>query len=159
LIANVNKRWNGDEPGASEHRAEIRPTAADGSLRVQVVWFGQFLRYHSSQFIVRVEDKWDIYDDTPHDPTRSWQVKRDARDHRGGYDGTGESSPGGYKDSGTDDGFASAHECGHADGLPDEYNERWDGGSYGQLSWEYNMPGDPYEPDGRIVEFQKGDSG
>jgi len=158
LIANVNKRWNGDESGASEHRAEIRP-ATGTSLRVQVVWFGQFLPYHSSQFVVRVEDKWDLYDATPADPARTWNVSRDARDNRGGYAGTGESSPGGYQDSGTDDGFASAHECGHADGLPDEYNERWDGGSYGQLSWEYNMPGDPYEPDGRIVEFQKGDSG
>jgi len=35
------------------------------------------------------------------------------------------------------------------DTQPDEYNERWNGFSYEQLSCLNNLPGDPYEPDGR----------
>ncbi len=43
--------------------------------------------------------------------------------------------------------FATSHECGHMDGMPDEYNERWSGTSYSEISVRQNLPGDPYDPD------------
>lgn len=151
---NVIARWNGTEDGSSTRtpnnkgRARILPRAAGSvtapPMEVEVMWFGQCLPQDLAQFHVRVEDK-----------------GADSRDNRGGYAGTGESSPEGYRDSGAKEPgwFASAHESGHADSLPDEYNERWDGASYGQISLKSNLPGDPYELDGRVVEYQENDTG
>ena len=148
---NVVARWNGSEDGSSRTpnksgRAKILPRAVGATtppaMEVEVLWFGQCLPQHQSHFHVRVEDK-----------------GANSRDNRGGSNGTGESSPEGYQDSDSTNGFASAHESGHADSLPDEYNERWDGASYGQISMKSNLPGDPYELDGRFVEYQQLDTG
>ncbi len=148
---NVIARWNGSEDGTSRTpnssgRAKILPRAVGAAtppaMEIEVLWFGQCLPQHQSHFHVRVEDK-----------------GANSRDNRGGSNGTGESSPEGYRDSDSTNGFASAHESGHADSLPDEYNERWDGASYGQISMKSNLPGDPYELDGRFVEYQQLDTG
>ena len=70
------------------------------------------------------------------------------RQSLGSRRGRGESTITGY-DPEPSQWFPLAHESGHMNGLPDEYNERWNACSYGQLSFKANLPGDPYEPDGR----------
>ena len=105
------------------------------------VWFGQSLPVDQAQFAC----------DVTAGSGRSWF---------NGAEGTGELSPDGKGDA--DDGqrcvvmwFVGAHECGHGVGLNDDYCERWSAHSYGQLSYRWHLPGDPYEPDGRTVEFHE----
>jgi hypothetical protein len=43
--------------------------------------------------------------------------------------------------------FTIAHESGHGDALPDEYNERWNDFSYEAMGIDGLLPGDPFEPD------------
>lgn len=44
--------------------------------------------------------------------------------------------------------YVAAHELGHGGSLPDEYNERWNAFSFNELSFQNNVPGDPFETDG-----------
>jgi hypothetical protein len=132
IISNVNNRWNGKD-GTNSKRAWLLPQI-DKPIKVPVVWFGQSYDAALSHFKVEVHAH-----------------SANARDNRNGSTGMGESTTESYQDPGNF--FASAHENGHADALPDEYNERWDGASYGQLSYKSNLPGDPFEPDGRGIEF------
>lgn len=152
-IKNCINRWNGDDPTKNETRARLLPadlpdgTKASLAMECDVMWFMHVTDRLRAQFLVNVEDR-----------------GANARDNRGGTTGTGESSPAGYQDgattgedftgASTNTGwYPSAHESGHADALPDEYNERWDGASHGQMSYKSNLPGDPFEPDGRMVSW------
>ena len=136
FVTNVAKRWNGDDT-VSTKRAQLLPSKSPAApLLFDVVWFGQSLAVAQSQF------KCDVVNPPPPANPRSWF---------NGTQGTGELSPTGYKDTGN--WFVGAHECGHGNTLNDDYCERWDANSYGQLSFRWHLPGDPFEPDGRIVEF------
>ncbi len=133
---NVMNRWNGDDI-ENPHRARLLPVSrSDGAaapkLECDVIWFMQFVDRVRAHFLVHVENK-----------------GAGARDNRGGFDGSGESSPTGHQDtSGT--WFPSAHESGHADGLADEYNEKWWSGSLGEMSYKSNLPGDPFSIDNGV---------
>jgi hypothetical protein len=137
---NVAKRWNGDEPGVNPHRAQLLPQLAASPpasppappppLKIYVVWFPQSVPRRQAHF--RVE------------------IQQIDRDNRGSSRGSGASGPQSFQETpGMQHWFPAAHESGHMDSLPDEYNERWWGASYGQLSFKQNLPGDPFEPDGR----------
>lgn len=147
MLQNVSNRWNGNDSVNTE-RAVIRARDANPPARiprhVEVLWFAQKLARASAQFHVYITNL------------------AGSRDERAA-DGRGRSSPHSYQDysaiNGNNDGYAAAHEAGHMDGLQDEYNERWNAESFGQLSFNDHVPGDPYEPDGRIVEFQGAGSG
>jgi hypothetical protein len=154
---NVANRWTGDEPGASEHRAMIVPRPASppaGSpplFQSPSVWFLQHLRRNQSHFGLQLTD-----------------AALGGRDNRGSQLGTGdtgntnfETRPATASSPSNRLWFTSAHETGHMSGLPDEYNERWNAGSYGHMSLAWNTPGDPYEPDGRdeADRFSRPDSG
>jgi hypothetical protein len=136
IIKNVNARWNGND-AVNSFRARLVPSDANQRLQIQVLWFAQALPFDLAHIEVNVL------------PTT-----HDGRDNRGSYDGTGESQTKSYQEWG--DFHTSAHECGHADTLPDEYNERWDGASCGRLSLKCNTPADPYEPDGRLMDGASG---
>jgi len=130
---NVMNRWNGND-AQNVDRARLLPVSrTDGKpvpkFECDVLWFMQVADRIRSHFMVHVENK-----------------GASARDNRGGFDGTGESSPAGYNDP-AGNWFPSAHESGHADGLPDEYNEKWWSGSLGQMSYKSNLPGDPFSAD------------
>lgn len=131
---NVLDRWNGISPVAG--RATLVPQ--DTSKRVQVTVL---------DFLQVVTDASEAH------YTVSIKAGADARNWRNAS-GEGMTSDGKQADSGTSDGFATAHEHGHQSGLPDEYNERWNRASYGQLSFGQHLPGDPFELDGRGPEFQ-----
>ncbi len=131
---NVLNRWNGVDGGAG--RATLVPQ--DSSKRVQVTVVN---------FLQVVTDPVEAH------YTLTIKGGEGARDWRNSS-GMGMTSDGGQADKGTSDGFASAHEHGHQSALPDEYNERWDRASYGQLSFGQHLPGDPFELDGRGPEFQ-----
>ncbi|KPF70456.1 hypothetical protein IP84_01670 [beta proteobacterium AAP99] len=142
FVTNVAARWNGTDGKPPAARAQFLPSAAPAAaLKVDVVWFGQSLPGDQAQFACRIEVP--EYQANP----RSWF---------NGTEGTGELSKLGCAEE--DDGsgtmwFVGAHECGHGVGLNDDYCERWSAFSYGQLSLRWHIPGDPYEPDGRTVEF------
>ncbi len=135
---NVLDRWNGVSPALG--RPELVPQDTAKRLLVRVVDFIQVLPEAQAHQKLTIK--------APGEKSRDWRSAH----------GTGLTSSTGQADSGTNNGFASAHEHGHEKGMPDEYNERWDGASYGQLSYKQNLPGDPYEFDGRIVEFAEKDA-
>lgn len=134
---NILDRWNGISPDVK--RAKLVPQETTKRLQVTVVDFMQVVPVEQAHFKITVKNG------------------DDARDWRNPH-GLGMTSGKGKADAGGTSGFASAHEHGHESGLPDEYNERWDGASYGQLSFKQHLPGDPYELDGRSVEFQEANS-
>jgi len=146
---NVSNRWTGDEPGASEHRAMILPQGSPpGLFRSPSVWFVQHIPFNQSHF--------------------GLQLATGGRDNRGSMEGVGDTGTTSFETNPATDPeasmrlwFTSAHETGHMAGLPDEYNERWNAGSYGHMSFAWNTPGDPYEPDGRdeTDRFSRPDSG
>lgn len=137
FVGNVGKRWNGADGVAPAARGVLLPQAPPAKpFKAEVVWFGQSLPLAQSQF------KCDVIIPSATDSPRSWF---------NGTNGTGELSPTGNQDTGQ--WFVGAHECGHGLSLNDDYCERWNAQSYGQLSYRWHLPGDPFEPDGRIVEF------
>ena len=151
---NVANRWTGDEPGASEIRAVVvprpqsPPAGSPPPFRAPSIWFLQSLPIPQSHFAL--------------------QISTGGRDNRGSQLGNGDSGNTNFQTESAANPepsmqlwFTSAHETGHMSGLPDEYNERWNAGSYGQMSFGWNTPGDPYEPDGRdeTDRFSRPDSG
>ncbi|MCF6282926.1 MAG: hypothetical protein L3J28_12095 [Candidatus Polarisedimenticolaceae bacterium] len=139
FVNNVARRWNGDDGLAPASRLKFLPQNSPAEpVTLDHVWFGQSLPVDQSQF------KCDVTDGGG----RSWFD---------GTNGRGELTPKGGADepSGAFNWFVGAHECGHGVGLNDDYSERWSAQSLGQLSFRWHLPGDPYEPDGRIVEFHK----
>ena len=143
ISQNVSNRWTGDAPGVSENRAVLlphlivpsppaSPPPALPAIKCPVVWFSQSVSVPRAHCAVDVN------------------VAADARDFRDTLNGEGESSPDGYVEDPNpvqNHWFPSAHENGHVDTLPDEYNERWNTPSYGARGWSTNLPGDPYERD------------
>jgi hypothetical protein len=145
FVTNVAARWNGTDGKPPAARAQFLPSAAPAApLKVDVVWFGQSLPLAHAQFACRIEVP--AYRANP----RSWFD---------GTNGKGELSAHGCAEEDSDGAglmwFVGAHECGHGVGLNDDYCERWNAYSYGQMSLRWHMPGDPYEPDGRTVEFHQ----
>jgi hypothetical protein len=141
ISQNVGNRWSGNDPGINTFRASFTPGGPSPPsppvpLRVDAVWFPQAVRLNHAHFNVVL-----------------WNQ---PRDNRLGQLGTGNSGPGSYQSAAAPSyRYAAAHETGHMGALPDEYNERWSGTSYGQISLRQNLPGDPYEPDGRTIEFDQ----
>ncbi len=133
ISVNVSGRWNGDD-ALNDCRAVMVPDQSPAApLRVQVVWFDQSLEQSRATWKLTL---------TPAGGT--------GRSNRGSEDGTGETRADQQATEGASGWFTSAHESGHMNGFPDDYNERWNCASYDQISFRANgPPGDPYEPDGR----------
>jgi hypothetical protein len=145
LGQNVANRWTGNDPGISDDRAWLIPrpspptyAAPPPPLRTNVVWFVQAQKRQRAHFWLDLTSG------------------AGARDDRGAQIGTGHSSNMGQEsrpfnagNPSDSDWFPAAHETGHQGALPDEYNERWNAQSFNQMSFYSNLPGDPYEPDGR----------
>jgi hypothetical protein len=145
FVNNVAARWNGTDGKPPAARAQFLPVGnAPPPLKVEVVWFGQSLPLAQAHFACRIE--------VP-------KHKENPRSWFNGSNGTGELSKlGGGEEVSNNTGlmwFVGAHECGHGVGLNDDYCERWNAYSYGQMSLRWHMPGDPYEPDGRTLEFHE----
>jgi len=144
ISMNVANRWNGNDPGVSESRVELLPRGGSppAPLKVYVVWFPQSVAENRAHFRIQV-------------------LRGAGRDNRGSLIGVGDSGESSDHSEGAaaSDRFASAHETGHMNGLPDEYNERWNAASYWQLSFWNLMPGDPFEPDGRNEQSTEADAG
>jgi hypothetical protein len=129
LSQNVANRWSGNDPGINEFRTRFVPRSSPPApLRVDAIWFPQSVAQRNAHFRV---DLWN-----------------QSRDDRGSQSGNGHSGPDSWMTS-PNFFYAAAHETGHMGGMPDEYNERWWAASYDQISFKQNLPGDPYEPDGR----------
>jgi hypothetical protein len=141
ISLNVANRWNGDDRGISQSRVELLPQSQSPPtpLKIYVVWFPQSTPRNWAHFAVNI-------------------LSGGGRDNRGSQRGNGESGEQSFQTQ-ADFWFPAAHETGHMSGLPDEYNERWNGASYQQLSFKTNLPGDPYEPDGRTELGGQLDSG
>jgi len=132
LSVNVANRWGGNDPGINESRARYtsRPGGGEKPIVIDAVWFCQAViesRAHYAVKVINIDREW-----------------------RNGTTGTGESGTDGYKEEGNSvepNWFPAAHESGHMDALPDEYNEQWDAASYDQVSLKCNLPADPYRMD------------
>ncbi len=144
LNQNVMNRWSGNETGAgiSQSRVQLLAQTSPPGLRspkTMVVWYCQSVPNARAHCAVDVK-KFDTSAPPASPPALLTRANRET------IFGGGESGP-------TNDlpianqNFASAHECGHMDGMPDEYNERWQGESYNEISVRQNLPGDPYESD------------
>jgi hypothetical protein len=136
--ANMVARWNGNDD-VNTVRAEYIPKTATDKVKGRVMLFVQpmatALAAHFNLQVVRPGAG------LLHG--RSWMQ---------GVDGTGELNENALKPE-PEPGFAAgsyvaAHELGHGYGLPDEYNERAASFSLGELSFQQNTPGDPFETDG-----------
>jgi hypothetical protein len=140
FVGNVAQRWNGKTGSVGSSagaRVKLVPSKSPGQpIEIEHLWFGQSLPLVESQYTCEVQAG---------AAGRSWFDDNEGR---------GSLKDDGCIDSGTVNGFVGAHECGHGVGLEDDYCERWEAASYGQAGLRWHVPGDPYEPDGRIVEFQ-----
>ncbi len=136
-VRNVLNRFNGLDAKNDQGRPELLPKEPAKAIRVEVLTVLQGTPEAQAHYKISLTDS-----------------TEGGRDNRAisGVGGTGNSAP---QDSGDDSGFVNAHEHGHQSALPDEYNERWSAASYGQPSFYSTLPGDPYELDGRTVEFQE----
>jgi len=140
-VFNVGKRWNGktgDSGAAAAQRVKLLSSDTPAKpIEIDHVWFGQNLPQAESHF------------------TCSVVAGASGRSGFEGYAGTGNLTDKGCDDEPLSNGsnyFVGAHECGHGVGLEDDYCERWGAQSYGQLSFRWHLPGDPFEPDGRVTE-------
>lgn len=145
---NIADRWNGDEAGAADRaRAWIVPQdPAASQLDLQCMWFVQTIERRRAAFDINVIN-------VPRAAAMGSQAGTGTAGSGAAAVGATPAVPGDEVPQAAGDWFTAAHEAGHAGGLPDEYNERWNGGSYGLLSYKYNTPGDAFEPDGRTIEF------
>ncbi len=136
LSMNVANRWNGNDPGINDSRARFTSRLGDdggGTIQpilIDAVWFCQAVIESRAHYAVKVADA--------------------DRENRNGQSGTGLSGTEGYQQVGNavePNWFPAAHESGHMDALPDEYNEQWNAASYDQVSLKCNLPADPYRMD------------
>ncbi len=141
---NIIERWNGNDAFNGE-RGQIIPRADTDKLRSTVIFFIQpapsAATAHYSMDIVQPG--------MGQLGGRAWMNGSVGTGELGETDQTSLAS--GW--------FPAAHEVGHANGLPDEYNERWGARSFDELSIKYNTPGDAYEPDGRNETATAADCG
>ncbi len=135
---NTANRWNGDDTINNCRAVIVSDQSPPNPLRVQVVWFSQTVEETKAHFSL---------------------TGSADRSSRGSYYGNGNYTT--TETAGLAHGwFTNAHESGHENGLPDDYNERWSCASYDQMSFRHNGgPGDPYEPDGREEQRVTWDSG
>lgn len=137
FVRNVLNRFNGLDAKNSQGRPELLAKDPTKALKVVVVSFMQVTPEAQAHFKIKLADH-----------------TKNARDFRSNSGG-GESGNSAPQDSGNSNGFTNAHEHGHQSALPDEYNERWSAASYGQPSFYSTLPGDPYELDGRTIEYSE----
>jgi len=128
LNRNVMNRWSGNDAIKTTRTQLLAQLSPPGLVapKTYVVWYCQSVPNARAHCAVNVRninraDRETIFGGGNSGPNNDWPIA-------GGS-------------------FASAHECGHMNGLPDEYNERWSGTSYNEISVRQNLPGDPYEPD------------
>ncbi|MFB3828691.1 MAG: OmpA family protein [Bryobacteraceae bacterium] len=134
LATGVADRWNGDD-SHNAHRTKFAPVGNE-MIRGTAVFFVQPVaaaaRAHYTIDVVRVGP----------DDRVAWMNA-----------GLGTGRLGDNQNTSKGDGwFTMAHESGHGDALPDEYNEIWDKFSYEVPSILCNLPGDPFIPDGAVPD-------
>ncbi len=136
MLTNIPKRWNGPETMtftdgtsgvANPGDFLIKPHTA-GALKFQarVFFFAQEMPQPRAHFRLNIINI--------------------PRANMGGSDGIGNFSADNEVPNPANGWFTAAHETGHGNGLPDEYNERW---SANACSYEFpgfgsQVPGDPY---------------
>ncbi|MEK7404892.1 MAG: hypothetical protein AAB225_07265 [Acidobacteriota bacterium] len=130
ISLNVANRWNGGD-AVNASRVLLTPKNAADKLCGQVILYTNPVTKGA-----RAHFKLDV-------------VKASERQGVSDWDGTGELD---QKDSAPDNAFAAgsftaAHEFGHCGSLPDDYCERWSACSGNELSYQNNLPGDPYQRD------------
>ena len=140
MLTNIPKRWNGPETvtfadgttaGANPGDFLIKPQTADTpKLQIRPYFYAQELplpRAHFKLNIINVP-----------------RANMNSGDGIGNFSADNEAP----QASGW---FTAAHETGHGDGLPDEYNERWSDNacSYEFQGFGSQVPGDPYS----VVKF------
>jgi hypothetical protein len=128
ISINVANRWNGND-AVNNCRVQLLPRISPPApLKVHVVWFAQSVRFE-------------------HAHSNIWVLpSTGARDNRHSLWGMGNTSANTYE-AFWNGSFTTAHESGHMNGHPDDYNERWDAASYANLSFRTLHAGDPFEPD------------
>lgn len=141
---NIPNRWNGNDT-ENGTRTELLPRKDTDKIKGTVVFFVQPAPSAATAHYFL-------------DVVRPGAGQLGGRDWMQGRDGTGEFGET-SQNSQASGWFTAAHETGHGDGLPDEYNERWNAQSFDEASIRYNVPGDPYEPDGRNESATDNDSG
>ncbi|HYS08601.1 MAG TPA: phage baseplate assembly protein V [Myxococcales bacterium] len=133
---NMAARFNGND-AISLSRGELVPKKATDKLKAQVVYFVQpVANAASAHFNLQV--------------VRPGAGALGGRAWMQGLNGTGELGENSQapESSFSPGSYIAAHELGHGDSLPDEYNERWGSFSNLELSFQMNTPGDPFETDG-----------
>ncbi|HEU0121547.1 MAG TPA: hypothetical protein VFQ91_13545 [Bryobacteraceae bacterium] len=144
MLQRVSDRWSGNETAVVANPNQVRtlllPQLSPPGLRApktMVVWYCQSVPNNRAHCAVRVIPI--------------------GRANRETIFGGGDSGPNDHVIAASGS-FASAHESGHMDGLPDEYSERWRAANatypngpvtYGEMGLSQNLPGDPYEFDDR----------
>lgn len=129
-VDNIVKRWNGPDGVFNPDPAMLRPhDPATHKLEVKPLWFVQELPLAEAHFRISVTAI-----------TRAFMQNSD---------GTAQYSADSHQPLTTPPNvgrFTAAHECGHADGLPDDYGEKWNDRacSYGLPSFAHNMTADAY---------------
>lgn len=139
LSKNIINRWNGNDVQNSK-RAELLPQKATDKIKAQVLLFIQPVatntRAHFTLDIVRPG--------AGQLGGRAWMFA---------LNGTGElgENSSAMEQQHSHNSYTAAHETGHGDSFPDEYNERWNAFSYTELSYQCNTPGDPFELDDKLI--------
>lgn len=131
VTTRIPTRWNGPDGAFNATPPKILPDGNPAKLQGKVYWFVQDVPLGRQHYNISVQAS---------------TAPGASRAHMSAFDGTG-----GFNESTAvpagDGTFVAAHECGHGDGLYDEYNELWSLGSYEQPSYATWMPGDPFQRD------------
>lgn len=134
--ANMAARWNGND-AVNATRSEFLAHKDDDKIKGQVVVFVQpATAAANAHFNLQI--------------VRPGAGALGGRAWMQGLNGTGELGENSQQPENTffAGSYVAAHELGHGDSLPDEYNERWNAFSANELSFQNNLPGDPFEKDG-----------
>jgi OmpA family len=127
IVKNIPKRWNGRDENNSDiynsGKIFIKPTPeSDQSIIIKPYFFVQEVIQNTAHFLIKVQEK---------------------RSNMDTVKGVGEWEPD-AAESNSDGWFVGAHETGHANSLPDEYNETGTSCSYDFPGFACNLPGDPF---------------
>jgi hypothetical protein len=131
-VVNIPVRWNGPDGTLNPGTASIESKVATLKLKIKPMWFAQALVLNQAHFNLDV-------------------VSDKGRSFMASFDGTGElrKSANNIEPARGAGVLVSAHECGHAGSMPDEYSEVSTQCSYNQAPIRSNnIPGDPYKLDG-----------